>query len=134
MPVDWSKYPDDWKAIALAVKEEADWQCEMCGKQCRRPGESFDSHTRTATVAHCNRVESDCRPENLVCACAPCHLKYDAAVHARNAAKTRRAKFNRNQLSMFEEKRTFEEFISEFASFREACASAAKENLASSLN
>ena len=31
MPVDWSKYPDDWKEIALAVKEEADWQCECCG-------------------------------------------------------------------------------------------------------
>jgi len=84
MPVDWSKYPDDWKEIALAVKDEAGWQCEMCGKQCRRPGEPFDTHKRTLTVAHCNHDESDCRLENLVAACAPCHLRYDAEYHAGN--------------------------------------------------
>jgi len=28
MPVDWSKYPDEWPEITLAVKIEADWQCE----------------------------------------------------------------------------------------------------------
>jgi len=92
MPVDWTKYPPDWKQIADAVKAEAGYQCEMCGKQCRRPGEPFDTHKRTATVAHCNHVEMDCRPENLVCACAPCHLRYDARHHVENAKKTRRAK------------------------------------------
>lgn len=102
MPVDWYKYPEDWDEIALSVKFEADWQCEMCGKQCRRPGEDFDTHKRTATVAHCNHEESDCRPENLVCACAPCHLRYDAGHHAKNAARSRREKRNRNQLMMFE--------------------------------
>ena len=88
MPVDWSLYPDDWREIALAVKEEADWQCEMCGKQCRRPGEMFDTHKRTLTVAHCNHDSMDCRPENLCAACAPCHLRYDAQHHA----ETRRQK------------------------------------------
>ena len=48
MPVDWSKYPNNWRVIALDVKVEADWQCEKCGKQCRRPGEKFDTHKRTA--------------------------------------------------------------------------------------
>lgn len=92
MPVDWSKYPDNWKEIAYAVKEEADWRCEMCGKQCRRPGESFDTHKRTATVAHLNHIESDCSRENLKCACAPCHLRYDSKHHAKNAAKTKARK------------------------------------------
>ena len=92
MPVDWSKYPDNWPVIARAIKEEADWQCEMCGKQCRRPDEPFDTHRRTLTVAHCNHVESDCRPENLVAACAPCHLRYDAPHHAANARRTRKRK------------------------------------------
>lgn len=87
MPVDWSKYPPNWKEIAIAIKEEEEWQCEMCGKQCRRPGEKFDTHKRTATVAHCNHVEMDCRPENLICACAPCHLIYDAKHHAKNRRK-----------------------------------------------
>lgn len=77
MPMDRSKYPDDWDEIARAVKEQAGWKCEPCGKQCRRPGEPFVSHGYTATVAHINHDESDCRPENLVCACAPCHIRYD---------------------------------------------------------
>lgn len=81
MPVDWSKYPDDWREIALAIREEADWQCECCGKQCRRPGEPFDTHRNTLTVAHYNHVEMDCRPENLGALCAPCHLRYDSKHH-----------------------------------------------------
>lgn len=78
MPMDRSKYPPDWDAIAKAIKEAADWRCESCGKQCRRPGEPFDNHRNTLTVAHINHVESDCREENLVALCAPCHLRYDA--------------------------------------------------------
>lgn len=105
MPVDWSKYPDNWDVIAFGIKEEADWQCECCGKQCRRPGEPFDTHKReTLTVAHCNHVESDCRPENLSAMCAPCHLRYDASHHAENASKTRLEnwkKRNKNQLQLF---------------------------------
>ena len=89
MPVDWSKYPDDWDEIALADKVEADWQCERCGKQCRRPGEPFDTHKRTLTVAHCNHDEADCRPENLAAMCAACHLGYDKKHHAENRRKKR---------------------------------------------
>jgi 5-methylcytosine-specific restriction endonuclease McrA len=78
MPMDRAKYPADWDSIAEAIKTSADWSCESCGAECRRPGEPFDSHRRTLTVAHINHVESDCRPENLVALCAPCHLRYDA--------------------------------------------------------
>ena len=93
MPMDTAKYPANWKQIAQEVKEEADWQCEMCGKQCRRPGEPFDTHRNTATVSHRNHIEQDCRPCNLVCACAPCHLRYDAGHHAKTrAAKAKGAK------------------------------------------
>lgn len=101
MPVDWSKYPENWKEIADRIKSEADYQCEMCGKQCRRPGEPFDTHRRTATTAHCNHDPMDCRDENLVCACAPCHLRHDAKHHARNASKTRKAKADRYQMRLF---------------------------------
>jgi len=89
MPVDWRDYPANWREIAHQVKEEAQWQCECCGKQCRRPGEPFRSHRLTLTVAHCNHTPMDCRPENLVALCAPCHLRMDAPHHARNAARTR---------------------------------------------
>jgi hypothetical protein len=102
MPVDWSKYPDNWKEIALAIKIEADWQCEKCGKQCRRPEEPFDTQKNTLTVAHCNHNESDCRPENLAAMCAPCHLRYDAATHAGN----RWRKINKHQLRLWKDKRS----------------------------
>lgn len=78
MPVDWSKYPENWSEIATEVKDTAGWKCQVCGVQCRKPGDVFLTHRLTLTVAHINHVESDCRPENLVAACAPCHLKYDA--------------------------------------------------------
>ncbi len=82
MPVDWRKYPDDWDEIATGVKERSGWKCEICGMQCRKPGEPFDTHRRTLTVMHLNHDESDCRPENLKAACPKCHLRYDAGHHA----------------------------------------------------
>lgn len=77
MPMKRELYPADWDAIATAVKEACGWRCEQCDRQCRRPGEPFDTHRRTLTVAHINHVESDCRPENLVGLCPKCHLAYD---------------------------------------------------------
>lgn len=87
MPMDRKRYPREWNQIALQIKEETGWKCQQCGKQCRRPGETFDTHKRTLTVAHLNHIPEDCRKENLKAMCAPCHLRYDAAHHA----ETRRA-------------------------------------------
>lgn len=87
MPMDRTRYPADWIKIALGVKEAADWKCQNCGKQCRRPGEPFDTHKRTLTVAHLNHQPMDCRPENLKALCAPCHLRYDAQHHAESRRK-----------------------------------------------
>lgn len=89
MPVDWNNYPKDWKSIAIAVKEASDWTCQMCGKQCRRPGEPFDTHRNTLTVAHLNHDPMDCREENLRAMCAPCHLRYDAGHHAESRKKNK---------------------------------------------
>lgn len=83
MPMDRSLYPDDWDSIARRVKDSALWVCQGCGKQCRRPGEEFDTHKRTLTVAHLNHTPMDCRDENLRALCAPCHLRYDAPEKAR---------------------------------------------------
>lgn len=88
MPMDKKRYPKDWKKIALSVKEAAGWKCQECGKQCRKPGEEFDTHKRTLTVAHMNHTPEDVRAENLKALCAPCHLRYDAKHHA----ETRRSR------------------------------------------
>ena len=82
MPIDYSKYPPNWVEIALIIKTEADWQCERCGKQCRRPGDPFSGHRDTLTVHHCNHEPMDCRPTNLAALCAPCHLTVDAPYKA----------------------------------------------------
>lgn len=100
MPMDRSKYPADWDAIATEVKDQAGWKCEQCGRQCRFPGDRFDTHKRTLTVAHINHVESDCRPENLVALCPRCHLAYDQARRVLQRLATKRIK-SVNNLELF---------------------------------
>lgn len=87
MPMEKARYPADWDRIAFNVKEEAGWICQECGMQCRKPGEPFDTHKRTLTVAHLNHTPEDCRPENLKAMCSKCHLRYDAQHHAKTRKK-----------------------------------------------
>jgi hypothetical protein len=101
MPMRREAYPDDWEAIALACKNAADWRCQDCGMQCRRPGEPFDTHRRTMSVHHVGVAKPDgqpgdphdkmdVRPENLLALCAACHLRRDLPLHIIHAAETRR--------------------------------------------
>lgn len=83
MPMKREQYPANWEEIAQAVKEDADWKCEECGKQCRRPGEPLDTHRRTLTVSHQDHNPANCDRANLRALCAPCHLRYDAQHHVR---------------------------------------------------
>ena len=100
MPVDWSKYPPNWKEIATAIKDAAGWRCEDCGKQCRFPGEPFDTHRRTLTVAHINHVEMDCADENLVALCPKCHFAYDETRKRMQRLARKRIK-NSKRLTLF---------------------------------
>ena len=95
MPMERERYPKNWEQIAQKVKETAGWKCAVCGKQCRRPGEPFDTHRRTLTVAHLNHTPEDVRTENLCAMCAPCHLKYDAEHHAETRRRRRDGKTDR---------------------------------------
>jgi len=92
------KYPENWEEISLIIRNKAEWICQQCGKQCRKPKEPIQEfidrtgynnlEVRThrirwcLTVAHLNHTPMDCRHENLRAMCAPCHLKYDAPYHA----------------------------------------------------
>lgn len=89
MPMEKARYPADWKEIAFRIKENAEWKCQKCGKQCRKPGEPFDTHRNTLTVAHLNHTPEDMRPDNLMAMCAPCHLRYDAAQHSETRRRNR---------------------------------------------
>lgn len=87
MPMERNLYPPDWADIATRKKESVDWICEACGKQCRKPGEPFDTHKRTLTVSHRDHNPANCAADNLRALCAPCHLRYDAKHHAETRRK-----------------------------------------------
>lgn len=74
MPMKRELYPENWKQIAREKKNASGWKCEGCGKQCRRPGEAFDTHSRTLTVHHIDGNPGNCSPDNLIALCAGCHL------------------------------------------------------------
>jgi hypothetical protein len=100
MPMQRDKYPAEWDALAFGIKEEVGWKCQICQKQCYRPGEKAETARNILTVAHINHVESDCRPENLVAACSVCHLKYDAARKRWQRAAMKRIK-SEKKLELF---------------------------------
>lgn len=45
--MDRRRYPKNWDAIALQIKEQAGWICDHCGKPCRRPGQTWDEFLET---------------------------------------------------------------------------------------
>jgi hypothetical protein len=70
-------YPTNWPELAQEIKAACDWQCQKCGKQCRRPGEPRLTWETELTVAHYDHVYDV--PEVFVVAlCVPCHLRHDA--------------------------------------------------------
>lgn len=91
MPCDYSRYPPDWKAISLAVREAAGWRCEWCGAEQGKPNPVTGSKV-VLTVMHLDHDTTNNDPANLKSACQRCHLRYDAQHHRKNAAATRRAK------------------------------------------
>jgi hypothetical protein len=106
MPMNRSLYPKDWEIIATEVKEAANWECQECGRPCRKPGQAWCDFVHelmqtcdltwyyqtyeekgqgivekpqrfTLTVAHLDHVPSNCDRANLKALCSGCHLKYD---------------------------------------------------------
>ncbi|MET8006157.1 hypothetical protein [Nonomuraea glycinis] len=101
-PENRDRYPADWPAISLAVKESAGWRCECvgeCGRgthedRCpnrhRQPAYGTGS-TVILTTAHLDHTPENCDRENLKAMCNGCHLHYDREHHAQTRAVTRAA-------------------------------------------
>src|SRR3990167_2751561 len=104
MPIDYGKYPKNWKDISLAIRARSGGRCEChgeCGlhrttggpRRCvERNGEpaKWAKGKVVLTVAHLNHTPEDCRDENLKAMCQRCHLRYDLKHHQQNAYQTRR--------------------------------------------
>ncbi len=102
MPIDYGKYPKNWKQISKEIKHRAGERCE-CEGECglhhgRRCIEinGIKAHYANGkivlTVAHLNHNPKDNKRKNLKAMCQRCHLRYDSKHHQKNANITRRKK------------------------------------------
>jgi hypothetical protein len=104
MPIDYSKYPANWKTdIRPAILKRAGNCCEFCGVKngelvyrwpMRRASPfTFPKLVKIVlTVAHLNHDITDNRPENLRALCQRCHLTHDKEQHAETRRRNQRAK------------------------------------------
>jgi 5-methylcytosine-specific restriction endonuclease McrA len=86
-----ARYPSNWKALALAIKQEVRWCCEWC------PAEHGKSHPVTGskvvlTIAHLDHQPEDCIRSNLKALCQRCHNTTDVAERQRGLEQRRRAR------------------------------------------
>lgn len=74
-------YPPDWAEISLACKEAANWTCQECGEKfinkcsSKFVTEGGRRKLLILTVHHKDRNPLNCKPENLVVLCSPCHCR-----------------------------------------------------------
>lgn len=94
-PENRARYPRDWKAISLSIRERAGNRCEGSPDfpDCR--AENGQAHPETGsrvvlTVAHLDHQPENCDPANLKAMCQRCHLHYDREHHAQTRYRTRR--------------------------------------------
>ena len=113
MPIDYSKYPKDWKTrIRPQILERALNHCERCGVRnhahilrSKRNGAIYEYYYGVddvigfekpvkvvLTIAHLDHDITNNHPENLMALCQRCHLRHDKEHHQANAARTRAEK------------------------------------------
>jgi len=107
MPIDWSRYPANWRTFSAQVRfARARSQCECTG-QCGmhtpnpNPRRCVELHGKparwfhgrvTLTVAHLCHCDPPCAiPEHVIAACQRCHLRIDRYKHAHARLLTQRA-------------------------------------------
>jgi hypothetical protein len=128
MPMERERYPRNWNLIAKQIREDSHWQCEFCGKPCRKPKEAiadFEARIEPVwtkalveivcddaigvvakyrpkrfllTVAHLDQDPGNNNSENLKALCAPCHLRYDSGYRGFNRMQKLERK---GQLNLF---------------------------------
>ena len=90
MPMNRSLYPSNWDEISRRIRfERAKGVCEECGAVHGQPHPETKSVV-VLTTAHLDHNPANCTDANLKALCQRCHLRYDAKLHALNAAITRR--------------------------------------------
>ena len=108
-PSEKARYPKDWPAISLRIRERAQGRCECVAECGLHPwGRCVERYGRKAffakgkivfSVAHLNAEGGPCScdplcgdDDHLKSMCSRCHLRYDSPRHVINARKTRESK------------------------------------------
>jgi hypothetical protein len=76
------RYPKNWKAISLGIRERAGWVCEGSPDYPDCRAEHGKPHPVTGskvvlTVAHLDHIPENFDEGNLRAWCQRCHLNYD---------------------------------------------------------
>ncbi|BAZ19375.1 hypothetical protein NIES4073_02450 (plasmid) [Kalymmatonema gypsitolerans NIES-4073] len=80
------KYPPDWKSIALAVKDKADWTCQECQRPCRRPNESWDEF-KYRLAKKSKALYLECCEKKIRFVLTTAHLDHDTTNNAASNLK-----------------------------------------------
>jgi hypothetical protein len=75
-------YPKNWKKLALACKERANWHCEKCNVKHKSMRLSYSGNLYPVylAAAHKNHDRSNPNPV-LICLCPTCHWKHRQKGH-----------------------------------------------------
>lgn len=93
----------EWLWIRFIALLRAGFRCEGTPRYPDCRAENGKPHPVTGstvvlTIMHLDHDLANDDPSNFAAGCQRCHLTYDAALHARNAAATRRAAMNTREL------------------------------------
>ena len=104
MPIDYKKYPANWKTeIRPAILERANNCCEFCGVQNYDIVLRGDKNVKIVlTIAHLDHNIGNNELLNLRALCQKCHLTYDIEHHKRNSRLTFKNKKGLIELEFFE--------------------------------
>lgn len=80
-PENRKRYPADWKAISLRIKQREGWRCKWCLAAHNEPHPITGSNV-VLTVAHLDHQPENCEDDNLAALCQRCHNTYDAPMRA----------------------------------------------------
>lgn len=83
MPIDYRRYPPDWKKTRERILNRSDNKCEFCWIKNYSIKENWTKIV--ITIAHLDHDEDNwsVQDERLAALCQKCHLQYDAKEKAR---------------------------------------------------
>jgi len=88
VPIDYKKYPDNWKDIRSATLRRAKNKCELCNAENYKPHWKTKSKV-VLTIHHIDYDIKNSHPTNLLALCQRCHIKLDVPLKRKKRLKKR---------------------------------------------